>query len=306
MAFVLTLDFASDKVRLGDQAAELTNNLVRSLRVNILIVVASEECSPVLSPEILLNLLDGRSDIGVLDTKSSNDVQPGDNGPEAVLLANVVATSTKTLLAADGELLGVEESTEELPAGGDLVYVKTLGLAYEVDGTGCRHGTGKTINTILLEVGNQVSMVGDDGQRIAGRDEGVGAVNHVTVTIAVRGCAKGNALLVNNLDKRVRVGEIGIGMAAVEVWAGNAVLGSSSKAKFLFENGSSVGTCHSVKGVEQDLEVGMRREELLDSVKVKDILEHGNVVGRAVNDLNLEATVCLSTNGLDVDIGDIG
>jgi hypothetical protein len=50
----------------------------------------------------------------------------------------------------------------------------------------------------------------------------------------------------------------------------------------------------------------MGAEELLDQVKVKDLLHHLQVIGRGVNNLNLEGTVGLGANVGGVNIGNFG
>lgn len=112
----------------------------------------------------------------------------------------MVTTSAETLFTADRELLGVKESTEELPAGRHLVAVKPLSLGDEVDGTAGRHGTSETVDTVLLEVRDKLGVVGDNGEGVTRRDESVGAVDHVSVTVTVRGSTEGDVVLVDNLD----------------------------------------------------------------------------------------------------------
>lgn len=102
------------------------------------------------------------------------------------------------------------------------------------------------------------------------------------------------------------VGKVRVGVAAVEVGAGNTVLCGVAQSKLLLEDGLSVGTSDAVKTVEEDLEVGVGGEELLDKVEVEDVLEHGNVVGSAVDNLDLEVAVGLGTNIGDVDIRNVG
>lgn len=218
----------------------------------------------------------------------------------------MVRASTKALFTADGQLLGIEKSAEELPAGRDFVAVKTLSLGNKVNGTAGRHGTGKTVNTVALEVGNKLGVVGNNGKRVTRRDESVGAVDHVAVTVTIGSSTKGNAVLVDNLDKRVGVGEVRIGVTAVEVGARDAVLDGASEAKLILEDGLAVGSSDTVETVEEDLELGVRVEELLDSGEIENVLQHGGVVGSAVDNLNFERTVGLGANSLEVDIRDSG
>lgn len=119
----LTSNLAANKAGISNEPFQFADDLVGAIRVDIFIVVASEESAAVLGPEVLLNLLDGRCHARVLNTQGSNDVQPRDNGPKAIFLTNVVTASSETLLAADGELLCIEEGAEELPAGGHFIAV---------------------------------------------------------------------------------------------------------------------------------------------------------------------------------------
>lgn len=157
---------------------------------------------------------------------------------------------------------------------------------------------------MLLEVGNEVGVVGDDGERVTGRDERISAVNHVAITVTIRGGSERNVVLVDDLDEGVGVGQVGIRVATVEIRARLAVLSSTSKAKLLLKDGLAVRTSDAGQTVKEDLEVGVGRKELLDSVKVENVLEHGNIVGSAVNDLNLERSIDLCSDSRDVDVGD--
>lgn len=74
-------------------------------------------------------------------TNASNDVEPCNDSPQTVLLTDVVAAGTETLLTADAQLVVVEQSAEELPAGGNLVAVQTLSLGNQVDGARGGHAT---------------------------------------------------------------------------------------------------------------------------------------------------------------------
>jgi hypothetical protein len=47
-------------------------------------------------------------------------------------------------------------------------------------------------------------------------------------------------------------------------------------------------------------------EELLDQVEIEDVLQHVDVVGGAVDNLDLEAAICLGADGANVDVWDIG
>ena len=93
-------------------------------------------------------------------------------------------------------------------------------------------------------------------------------------------------------------------MAAVEIRARDAVLCGSLESQLRLEDGFAVRPSDTMESVEEDLEVWVGAEEALDDVKVKDVLEHSNIVGSAVNDLDLEGAVGPGTNGGDVNVGD--
>lgn len=137
--YKLTSNLATNKVGVSHKRLQLANDLAGTSRVDIFIVVAGEERAAILSPKVLLDLLNGRSNARVLDAEACNNVQPGNNGPETILFANVVATSAEALLTTYGQLLCIKESAEELPAGGNLVAVKLLGLGNEVNSARGRH-----------------------------------------------------------------------------------------------------------------------------------------------------------------------
>lgn len=149
-------------------------------------------------------------------------------------------------------------------------------------------------------------MVGDDGQAVAGGDEAVGTVDHVTVTVTITGGTEVHAVGVDGLDELVGVHEVGVGVTAAKVRLGLAVhCAAGGQTELLDEDIHAVGSGHTVHAVEQDLEVLVGAEELLDQIEIKDLLHHGHVVGGRVNDLNLEGAVVLDANGGGIDIGNI-
>jgi len=151
-----------------------------------------------------------------------------------------------------------------------------------------------------------VGVVSDDGEGVTRGDESVSAVDHVSVTITVRSGTEGDVVLVDNLDQRVSIGKVRIGVATVEVGARHTVLCGVAQAKLLLEDSLSVRASDTVETIEEDLEVWVGREELLDQVEVEDVLEHSNVIGSAVDNFNLEVAVGLGTNIGDVNIRNIG
>lgn len=115
-------DGGSDELVLlgGDELLHVSGHLLSTLGLTALVVVTSEESATVDLPEVLLDRLDAGG-LALLLTNTSNDVEPCDNGPKTILLTDVVGTSTERLLTTDVHLVGIEQTTEELPASGDLV-----------------------------------------------------------------------------------------------------------------------------------------------------------------------------------------
>ena len=150
-------------------------------------------------------------------------------------------------------------------------------------------------------------MVSDDGQAVSRRDERASTIYHIAVAISIRGGPEWDAPRVHNFDQTLGIGEVWIGVATVEVRRGIAVLGRvGAKTELFLKNRLSIGASDTGKTVKEHLEISMRSEELPDQAKVKDVLEHLDVVGRTVNHLNLEVSVAAGTGGRDVHIGNAG
>lgn len=297
---------ADELAALGaDELVDMRDHLGGGLALAALVVVAGEEGAAIGVPEVLLNALDAGGGTGLL-ANTSDDVEPGDDGPETVLLADVVRAGAERLLTADAHLVGVEETAEELPASGDLVRLDTLLLGDKVDGARGRHGAGKAVDTLLLEVGDELGVVGNDGERVAGGDERAGTVDHVAVTVTVGGGTEVNAVLLDSIDESLSVDKVGVGVEATEVRLGLAVLGAALDTELLLEDLDTVVTGDTVKAVEEDLEVLVLGEELLDQVEVEDFLQHLDVVLGAVDDLDLERAVGLGADGGEIDVRDVG
>jgi hypothetical protein len=81
------------------------------------------------------------------------------------------------------------------------------------------------------------------GDRIRGTDECIMAVNHVSVTVSVRGRTKGNLFGIDTFYEGVCISKIGIGMASAKVSARLAVLGGGFRETELgLENADTVWT----------------------------------------------------------------
>jgi hypothetical protein len=215
----------------------------------------------------------------------------------------VVASGSEALLTADAELAAVEQVAEELPSRRHLVALEALLLGHQVYSSGGGHTPGQSEHTVLLEVRDLESMVSNDGQRVTGRHERVRAVDHVAVSITIGGSSELDAVLVDGLDERVGVDQVRVGVLSAEVGKRFAVLDRGlGQLELVAEDADSVGSRHSVQSVEEDLEVGVGLEVGLDQREVEDLLHVLDVVGDAVDDLDLQSAVGLGADGGDVDL----
>jgi len=149
-------------------------------------------------------------------------------------------------------------------------------------------------------------VVSNNSERVTGRDKGALSVDHVAVTVTVRGGTEVNVVLLDGINQAGGVDEVGVGVVTAKVGLGNAVLGRTLLAKLLLEDVDTVVSSNTAQTVEENLEVGVLLEERLDQVKVENVLEHLDVVLGGVDNLNLEITVGLAANGGKVNIGNVG
>lgn len=297
---------ADEGVAVGDEVGQDTDDLVSTFAVDVLVVVASEEGTAVGLPEVILDGSNAGGLVGGLLGHTSNDVQPGDNGPDTVLLTDMVAASAEGLLATDRDLLVIKQVAEELPTGGHLVALETLGLGDTVNGTGSRHGAGEAVHALLLEPGDELSVVGNNGQTVTGGDERVGAVDHVAVTVTVTGGTEVHTVLVDGLNELVGIDEVGVGVATAKVRQGLAVHGAAGgQAELLLEDVHTVGASDTVHAVEEHLKVLVGVKEVLDQVEIEDLLHHSHVIGGGVDNLDLDGAVALGANDGGVNIGHV-
>ena len=117
------------------------------------------------------------------------DVEPEQDRPEAVLLADVVGAGAGALLAADGGEAGVEQVAEELPARGRLVHADAELGGDPVGGAAGRHRAGDAGEARGV-AGGEVRVGGEHGQAVGGGDEDAAADDEVAVAVAVGGGAE--------------------------------------------------------------------------------------------------------------------
>lgn len=147
----------------------------------------------------------------------------------------------------------------------------------------------------------------DDSKTVARRNEGFGAVDHVSVAITVASSAEVDAIIVDSFDERVRIDEVRVRVAASKVGRWHAVLGTAAgKAELLFENSNAIGAGDPIKSVEQNFEIFVAGEERFDHREVENVSQHLDVVGGGVDDLYFERTVGLTADVLEVDVGYFG
>jgi hypothetical protein len=177
----------------------------------------------------------------------------------------------------------------------NLEDLETLGLGDQVDGTTRRHTPGESLDSTvgLAEVRDGLLRpVRDDRNRVRGGDESTGTVNHVPVTISVGSGTEHNVPLLNLLDELVGVSQVGVRVVSTEIGLGvtvlNRVLAQSEK---IDEDGLSIRSSNSAKGVEEDGRLGRAVQVGLDLFEIKDFLEQVEVVLDLVDDLDLDGSV---------------
>ena len=179
----------------------MADDLFGPVAVDIFVIVPREEGPAVDVPEILLYRGDAGRLVRLLLGHAGDDVEPGHDRPDPVLLADVVASRPETLLAADGHLVVVEESAEELPSRRNFVTFQALLLGYKIDRSTRGHTACKTVHALLLEVWDELCVMCDDRKAVPRRDEGVSPVDHITVPIAVASSTKVNFALVDRFHE---------------------------------------------------------------------------------------------------------
>ena len=248
--------------RRGD-GAQVLDHLLARLGLAAFVVVAREEVAAVRRPVLLRDLLDGYffAAHGHVFVAVSEDGEPREHGPRAVLLADVVRPGAERLFAANGKTPGVHEVAEELPAGGgfEALHAGFGGDAVERRSGG--HGARQTLEP-GFEVRDALRIRGDDGHGIGGGNKEVIAEDHVAVAVAVGRSAEIRRVLgEHRLHKLLRVREVGVGVAAREVLLGDVVDARGGiRAEHVHEDGPGVRAGDGVHGVELHFEVGARDE----------------------------------------------
>mmetsp|Transcript_32074 Transcript_32074/g.95535 ORF Transcript_32074/g.95535 Transcript_32074/m.95535 type:complete len:231 (-) Transcript_32074:1074-1766(-) len=155
------------------QLAHVFHHLLRLGLVDTLIVVAGIVVAPILLPVLVGNILHSDQLAGGL-TLGREHLQPGQHCPHAILLTDVICTSSEGLLATDerGVLLrlwkilriaAVHKVAEELPARGCLETLDAFLLGHKVKGARGGHGAGTALEAVL-ELWDEVRVCHKHGQ----------------------------------------------------------------------------------------------------------------------------------------------
>mmetsp|Transcript_39095 Transcript_39095/g.99270 ORF Transcript_39095/g.99270 Transcript_39095/m.99270 type:complete len:351 (-) Transcript_39095:1085-2137(-) len=209
------------------------HHLLRLWLVNALVVVPGVIVAAVLLPMRVGDVLDAHQ-LSRGAGLGRDDLHPGEHGPHAVFLADVVAACAERFFATDERRVGlaiwevmsatVHQIAEKLPAGGNLEASQALLLRDQVQGAGRRHGPGAALEAANLgELRDAIGVGHDDGQGVRRRHEELRAEDHVPVGVAIGTSAKawhklgGADLLALGVETHPphqvdRIGEVGIGV----------------------------------------------------------------------------------------------
>lgn len=237
----------------------------------------------------------------------------------------MIRTSPKGFFTADGESASVHQVTKELPTyaatnpaqrllnflrssafsltSRNLEDLEAFSLGNIVDRSTRRHTTSETLDTAVLEVRNRCSPIGNDRHRITRGHKRSLAVDHVPIAITIARGTELDVVLLNNLDKAVGIGQVGVGMTSAKVGRGNAVLdGGFGKAELGEEQGFGVRSGNTMQTIEEDFKFFIRCEEGFDEVKVEDALEQDSIVCDRVEDGDFERSISGVANLVEVDL----
>ena len=145
------------------------------------------------------------------------NVEPQEDGPETVLLADMVRAGAGAFLAAERRLAGVQEIAEELPAGRRLVAADAELFGDAVGGGAGRHRAGDAGKPRLV-AGRQMGIRGEHREAVRRGHVDVAAEHHVAVAIAVRGRAEiRRRIREHQVHQVLRPDRIGVRVAAAEI-----------------------------------------------------------------------------------------
>lgn len=175
----------------------------------------------------------------------------------------------------------------------NLKVFETLFLCDKIDGLACWHAASKTFDASFLEVRYDVCPVGDDSDRVGGRDECALAIDHISVTVTIARSTKLDAVLLHDLDERMGISQVGVRVSSTKVWQRDTILDRGfGKSELLDEDGARVWTGDTMETVEQDAErLCIVVQKVFDERKIKDLLEQDNIIRDGIDDLHLGGSV---------------
>lgn len=128
--------------------------------------------------------------------------------------------------------------------------------------------------------------MGDNCDGVRRGDESALSVDHVTVTISITGSTEVDIVFLDRLDKAVRIGQVRIWVSSAKVRRRNTVLDRRLvQTELVNEQSAGIWASNTVQAIEKNTELRLApSEELLDEIKIENLLEKGYVVGNGIDD----------------------
>jgi len=298
---------------------ESSNKFVGAFRGNLFIVVSAEERAAVDEIELVQQVVDADEFVGRVLVDGGQDVEPGcedfvsQSQSEAMIdLPMTAQRPSFSRIWSDPVPNDSSPQIERRPASmrfpknfqpvpnqqgliiacpsirtsGNFEIFQTLLLSDEINGLARRHAPCQSLNAALLEVRDGISPVGNNSDRVRGRDKGILAVDHIPISVAIAGSTEGDIVRVDRLDEGVGIRQVGVRVSSAKVWKCDTVLdGRLWKTKGFHEESPGVRSSDAMKTVKEDLEIfGVRLQKVLDQREVEDFLEQNDIVFHRVDD----------------------
>lgn len=212
-------------------------------------------------------------------------VEPEQDRPQPVLLAQVVGAGAVALFAAQRGAAGVEQVAEELPAGRCLETRDAQGLRDAVGRGGGGH-RARDASQARLVARRDGGVRGEHGEAVRGRDREVAADDHVAVRVAVgRAAQVGRIRRCHVRDQIFGVDRVRVGMQLAEVLQRLGVdHAARRRAQFALEDGPRVRTADRAHRIAAHAEAA--REEAPDRLEVEYLAHQRGMVGYRVDHLD--------------------